>query len=249
MLLAYSLGRVKEILPGLYRIPIYLGPIPYTTAYLLDDGTQLVLVDTGIPKRGPVFLKALQRLGRKPFDVRHLLITHHHYDHTGNLAWLAEKTDARIYVHPLDAAITRGDAPAPVPTATGGAAKLIHAIGSRMMPERLPHVSINHELQDGEELPLAGGLTAIHTPGHTAGHTSFLWNKHGGVLLVGDAAANLTGRVGAPLGAYTEDDAQMRTSVRKLAGFTFDKAVFGHGNPVKSGASEKFAKLADRLGV
>ena len=118
MLLAYSLGRVKEILPGLYRIPIYLGPIPYTTAYLLDDGTQLVLVDTGIPKRGPVFLKALQRLGRKPFDVRHLLITHHHYDHTGNLAQLAERCGATIHVHPLDAPITRGDAPVPGPNRT-----------------------------------------------------------------------------------------------------------------------------------
>jgi len=239
----------KEILPGLYRIPIYLGPIPYTTAYLLDDGTQLVLIDTGIPKRGPVFLKALQRLGRKPFDVRHVLITHHHYDHTGNLAWLAEKTDARIYVHPLDAAITRGDAPAPSPTKTTFGAKVIGSIGARMMPERLPHVSISHELQDGEELALAGGLTAIHTPGHTPGHTSFLWQQHGGVLITGDAAANMTGRVGPPLSVYTEDDAAMRASVRKLAGFTFDKAVFGHGGPVKTRASEKFARLADRLGA
>jgi len=238
----------KEILPGLYRIPIYLGPIPYTNAYLLTEGDELVLVDTGIPKRGHVFLKLLQSLGRKPFDVRHILITHHHYDHTGNLAWLSEKTDARTYVHPLDVAITRGDQAPPSPTKTGVGAKVIGWIGARMMPERLPHVSISHELQDGEELPLSGGLAAIHSPGHTPGHTSFLWNRHGGVLLTGDAAANM-GRVGPPLSVYTEDDAAMRASVRKLAGFTFDKAVFGHGNPVKSGASEKFKRLADRLGA
>jgi glyoxylase-like metal-dependent hydrolase (beta-lactamase superfamily II) len=239
----------KEILPGLYRIPLMLGPIPYTKAYLITSGDELVLVDTGIPKRGPVFMKLLQSLRRKPFDVRHILITHHHYDHTGNLAWLSEKTGARIYVHPLDAAITRGDEPPPKPRKTGLQAKVIGAIGSRMMPERMPHVSISHELQDGEELPIAGGITALHTPGHTPGHTSFLWKEHGGVLLVGDAAANMTGRVAPPIGVYTEDDAAMRRSVRKLAGFRFDKAVFGHGNPVKSGASEKFAKLADRLGV
>jgi hypothetical protein len=47
---------------------------------------------------------------------------------------------------------------------------------------------------------------------------------------------------------FTEDDAAMRRSIAKLAGFTFDKAVFGHGNPVKAQASQKFARLADRLG-
>lgn len=93
---------------------------------------------------------------------------------------------------------------------------------------------------------MAGGVTAIHTPGHAIGHTSFLWNRHGGVMVVGDAAGHL-GRLGPPLGAFTEDDAAMRKSVAKLAGFTFDKAVFGHGTPLKSGASQKFAQLADRL--
>ena len=39
----------------------------------------------------------------------------------------------------------------------------------------------------------------------------------------------------------------MRKSVAKLAGFTFDKAVFGHGSPVKSGAAQQFSRLADRL--
>jgi glyoxylase-like metal-dependent hydrolase (beta-lactamase superfamily II) len=192
-------------------------------------------------------MSLLQRLRRKPIDIRHILITHHHYDHTGNLALLAEKTDARIYVHPLDAPIARGDAPVPPIAKTGFSAKVVGAVTSLVVPERLPHVSIGHELEDGEELPLAGGITAIHSPGHTAGHTSFLWKRHGGVLIAGDAAAHMGPRLGPPLGVFTEDDAAMRSSVRKLAGLEFETAVFGHGGPVKSGASSKFAKLADRL--
>ena len=238
----------KQVLPGVYRIPFFLGPLPYTTAYLLADGDELVLVDTGIPGRARSVLQLLATLRKQAADVKHVLITHHHYDHTGNLAQLAERSGATIYVHPLDAPITRGDAPIPGTTKTGLGAKLVTSISKRMMPERLPHVDIGHELHDGEELPLAGGIVAIHTPGHTAGHTSFLWNRHGGVLLVGDAAGNLGPRLGPPLGVFTEDDAAMRRSVAKLAGYTFDKAVFGHGNPVKAGASAKFSQLADRLG-
>ncbi len=235
------------MLPGLWRIPFFLGPIPYTTAYLIADGDELVLVDTGIPKRATSVVQLLSQLRRQDADVRNILITHHHYDHTGNLKELAARSGATVSVHPLDAAITRGDAPVPGSNKTGLQAKFFTAIASRAMPERLPSCEIGHELHDGEELPLAGGIVAIHTPGHTAGHTSFLWSKHGGVLLVGDAAGNMGPRLGPPLGVFTEDDAAMRRSIAKLAGFTFDKAVFGHGTPVRAQASQQFAKLADRL--
>jgi len=237
----------KQVLPGLYRIPFNLGPIPYTTGYLIEDGDELVLVDTGIPGKAAAIAKLLASIRRGAGDVKHILITHHHYDHTGNLAELAERTGATIYVHPLDAPITRGDAAIPGTSRTGVQAKLIGTVAKRIMPERLPRVEIGHELHDGEDLPIAGGIVAIHTPGHTAGHTSFLWNKHAGVLFVGDAAGHLGPRLGPPLGAFTEDDAAMRKSVAKLAGFTFDKAVFGHGSPVKSGAAQQFSRLADRL--
>jgi glyoxylase-like metal-dependent hydrolase (beta-lactamase superfamily II) len=237
----------KQVVPGLYRIPFFLGPIPYTTGYLIDGDDGFVLVDTGIPGRATAVLRSLTALRRQAADVKHILITHHHYDHTGNLAELAARTDATVYVHPLDAPITRGDVTIPQTTKNGLGAKVITSISKRMMPERLPPVEIGHELHDGEELPLAGGIVAVHTPGHTAGHTSFLWKRHGGVLLVGDAAGNMGPRLGPPIGVFTEDDGAMRRSVAKLAGFTFDKAVFGHGNPIRAGASAKFARLADRL--
>lgn len=237
----------KQVLPGLYRIPFMLGPIPYTTGYLIEGGDELVLVDTGLPGKAATVAKLLSALRRSAGDVRHILITHHHYDHTGNLAEVAERTGATVYVHPLDAPIARGDVPVPGTSKTGVQARIIGSIAKRIMPERLPRVDIGHEVHDGEELPLAGGIVAIHTPGHTAGHTSYLWRGHGGVLFVGDAAGNLGPRLGPPLGLFTEDDAAMRRSVAKLAGFSFDKAVFGHGTPVRSGASAKFGRLADRL--
>src|SRR5207247_1135647 len=82
-------------------------------AYLIAEGDELVLVDTGIPGRTRSLLQLLAKLRRQAADVKHILITHHHYDHTGNLAQLAERCGATIHVHPLDAPITKGDAHVP----------------------------------------------------------------------------------------------------------------------------------------
>ena len=60
---------------------------------------------------------------------------------------------------------------------------------------------IEHEVHDSEELPIAGGIRAIHVPGHCAGQFAFLWVEHGGVLFAADTASNMMG-LGYSLG-YT----------------------------------------------
>jgi len=80
-------------------------------------------------------------------------------------------------------------------------------------------------------------LEVIATPGHTAGHICVL-DAVGGLLVAGDA---LTGVDGGVAGTTAE------ASVRKLAGFSFDTVVFGHGDPVEGGASQAVADLAAGL--
>ena len=60
-------------------------------------------------------------------------------------------------------------------------------------------------------------LTVLHTPGHSAGHISLLWAHAGGVLVVGDAAANHGALMPAPV---AEDHALNEASLRRLAGVT-----------------------------
>jgi glyoxylase-like metal-dependent hydrolase (beta-lactamase superfamily II) len=120
-------------------------------------------------------------------------------------------------------------------------------------PRRADPSRIDQDLVDAAELPFADGLQVIHTPGHTAGQTSFLLSREGGdVLIAGDAAARAgSGRVGPPTGAlfgmYTEDIEQANRSFRKLAALEFEVAVFGHGNPVLSKAVEEFRRSVARL--
>jgi glyoxylase-like metal-dependent hydrolase (beta-lactamase superfamily II) len=95
---------------------------------------------------------------------------------------------------------------------------------------------VDREIDDGTELPIAGGLKAIHVPGHCAGQLAFLWPRRR-LLFAADACSNMMG-LGYSLGY--EDLALGQRALSKLVAFDFDVAVFGHGNPITTGASQKF---------
>ncbi len=87
-------------------------------------------------------------------------------------------------------------------------------------------------------------LQIIETPGHTAGHICVL-DQSAGILVTGDALNGVgSGGVGAPEPAFTENMTVALDSVRKLAGFTYEVALFGHGEPLLEGASQAVAALA-----
>jgi glyoxylase-like metal-dependent hydrolase (beta-lactamase superfamily II) len=88
------------------------------------------------------------------------------------------------------------------------------------------------------------GFTAIHTPGHTAGHVSFLLDRDGGVLFTGDAAAGGRRGVRRAPRVMTADADAARSSLARLAQAHFDIAVFGHGRAVRGDAVDRFKELA-----
>lgn len=85
-------------------------------------------------------------------------------------------------------------------------------------------------------IPVAGRIQVIHTPGHSAGHISLLV-KEEGVLVAADLCSNY-GKP-SPSTVY-EDQAVGMQSILKVSGLEFDKAVFGHGNPILKHAAVKF---------
>jgi len=89
------------------------------------------------------------------------------------------------------------------------------------------------------------GLRVIATPGHTPGHVC-VFDPAGSVLILGDAMNNID-KLSGPNPQYTADMAQAHQSVKKLAKLTFQRAVFGHGDPIDKGASQAIAKLAGTL--
>jgi glyoxylase-like metal-dependent hydrolase (beta-lactamase superfamily II) len=89
------------------------------------------------------------------------------------------------------------------------------------------------------------GLRVIATPGHTPGHVC-VFDPAGSLLILGDAMNN-TGKLAGPNPQYTADMAQAHQSVKKLAKLKFQRAMFGHGDPIDKGASQAIAKLAGTL--
>lgn len=227
--------HAEQVVPGVYRISLGI-----VNAFLLESADGLTLIDTGIPGSTEKILAAVRELGKQPDDVHHLLVTHCHADHTGSLAVLKAATGAPAYMHPADAALVReGRAGRPVRPAPGLMPRVMFTMMSlRGAPATTEATTIEYEINDGQILPIAGGIQVIHAPGHSAGQVAFLWPQQGGVLFVADAAGNMGNRLGPSI-IYEDLDLGMRTLTR-LAQLPFEVACFGHGAPIKAGACHQF---------
>jgi glyoxylase-like metal-dependent hydrolase (beta-lactamase superfamily II) len=87
------------------------------------------------------------------------------------------------------------------------------------------------------------GLEIIDSPGHTPGHICVL-DTSARILVTGDALNGTSGGVGPPDPGFSEDMTVAMETVLKLSGFTYEIALFGHGEPLLEGASAAVAALA-----
>ena len=89
-------------------------------------------------------------------------------------------------------------------------------------------------------------LRIIETPGHTAGHISVL-DPAAGVLVSGDALIGANGGVTGASEQFSDNMTLANASIRKLSEFDYEIALFGHGDPVESGADLAVRELAADL--
>lgn len=203
----------------------------YVNAHLVvvDDG--VVLVDTGLPGRTPKVEQALHEARKKVGDVRTVLLTHRHPDHVGGAAELRRRSGARVVAHAADVPAITGERPVPA----AGPMRLIALLVKP--PEPVP-VDETLTVDGPTSVP---GFTAIHTPGHTAGHVSYLLDRGGGVLFVGDAAGGgRGGKVRRTPSIFNDDVTTAAASLARLARLEFDVAVFGHGKATIGRAVDRF---------
>ena len=224
---------MREVVDGVFELS--LGFVNMHVV-LTDDG--VVLVDTGLPRRAPRIDRALQEVQRKIGDVTTILLTHFHFDHTGNVADLRTRSGAKVIAHAADAGFITGALTQPAPTRL---IRLVYKLMGTAEPTKIDQLITTEE---SEPLP---GFTALHTPGHTRGHVSYLLDRAGGVLFAGDAAAGRRGDITSGPRAASADPAEQDQSVRKLATHNFTHAVFGHGQPVTKAAADRFRTYAETL--
>lgn len=103
---------------------------------------------------------------------------------------------------------------------------------------------VSHSLKDGERLPFAGGLTVIHTSGHTPGHIS-LYHEPSQTLIAGDALIVKDGRLLGPNPANTPDMKTALRSLHKFKNFAIKTVICYHGGAFNDHANRRLAELAD----
>lgn len=187
--------------------------------YVLDDGGEITLIDAGLPNEAPKVLGYLERTGRKPSQVKRIVLTHRHGDHAGAAAELVKATGAELYAHEDEAA----------------------ALASQEgMPKQI------HRLADGDVVPVFEGLRAIEVPGHTTGHLCFYLPQRK-VLFTGDALIN-RGTMTGPVPQYTADLASAHRALReRIAPLEVEALCVAHGEVIPSGATQPLRQMIASL--
>lgn len=131
------------------------------TAFLITTPKGHVLLDVGVPANAEMVEKNIETLGFKVRDIKILLNSHGHFDHSGGLAKLKADSGAQLVssegeVYALEKGVYPGSE------------------NNRGM--NFPAVKVDRKVKDGDVVELGGvKFTANVTPGHTKGCTSWSW--------------------------------------------------------------------------
>ncbi len=172
------------------KIKIVSTRIGYSNSILLVNGSNSVIIDTGVKGNINRFKLLLKQFQLKPSDIRLIILTHTHYDHTGNLKALADLTGAKVLVHKNEFENLKNGFIA-IPVGQGKFSHFISKLGSAIYPRFAspkPFIAdlINENEFDLQDFNIDGKV--ISTPGHTNGSQSVLLNK---TLISGDTFVNM----------------------------------------------------------
>lgn len=177
-------------------------------AYLVQRGDQLVLVDAGTAKcfgdgLGQV-LANLKRAGYRPEDVNAVLLTHAHPDHLCGVLdaqGAAAYPNATLWLASAEAAHWQSA------EAERQASEVMRPLFGMAQRALEPYVAAGklHRFAATDTLP--GGATALPSPGHTPGHTSYLFDGGNGqkMLVWGDVLHYHAVQFAAPEASFEPD--------------------------------------------
>ncbi len=206
-------------------MPFRLGSV---NCYLIQTGASYVLIDTGGANQRAELEEALESAGCRPGDLNLIALTHGDFDHTGNAAYLRDKFDAPIAMHPDDAGMAeRGDMfwnrKQPNLLVRLMAPLLPTLLGFGQSQRFRPDVSLEQGY-DLAEYGLAARVLSI--PGHSRGSIGIL--TEAGDLFCGDLLEN---RDEPALNDLIDDLAAAQASLEKLKSLDIKTVYPGHGQP------------------
>jgi len=221
--------------PAIYPIRLRI-----SMAYVLV-GERTVVVDTGCAGEEEKILGGMRRYNLDAERIALLLHTHGHVDHAGSTRALQSRLRVPVAVHPADAGKMRlGDSSPLVPL------RFSSRLLSLFLDPRFPAVEPDLLVEEGYSLAEFGLPAAVlHTPGHTPGSISILFEDGraiAGDLMMGGSLGGAVHPFDPGYHYYAEDLGEVRRSIRKLLDRGAKTIYLGHGGPLEAGrVRERFS--------
>lgn len=176
---------------------IQYAKVSFTNCFLLRCKGGYLMIDTGFPGEYYSFLKKLAKININVFDIKYLLLTHSHNDHSGFAAEIVGNTEAKIIAHKKGVSILENG----VMLMNNGkylnsCTKFITGVHSKLSSRSLNFPSVrftkNDYIINGDDFELLKKIgidgKILYTPGHTDDSISVLLSDDSAI--VGDVAMN-----------------------------------------------------------
>ncbi len=227
---------IHQLQPDLYQVR---GPL--VCSYVLIDEDEVCLIDSGFVGGLKEIESCLKREQLAWKDISSVLITHGHLDHCYNLSRIQDRSRAKAFAHPLDSRHIAANYPYHGISRICG---FLEFCGRTLFGYSVPQ--IDHTLSEQQVIPFAGGIRVIHTPGHTAGHCCFFWEKHN-LLFAGDLFATGHRRTFLPPAFLNSCPENFPASLRKILNLNPAGMLSNHCNSANAALQrERFFELANR---
>jgi glyoxylase-like metal-dependent hydrolase (beta-lactamase superfamily II) len=185
-----------------------------------------LLVDTGISFDRSRIAHALERKGLIPEAV---ILTHTHFDHAGNAAWLQVEYGAEVVVQEAEGRmLATGDTP--IPEGTYSVTRGLVSIGRKVAPVfKYDPCTADHVFSDHFDLNRFGiNGFIIHTPGHSPGGATVVIDDE--IAIAGDSVIGTM--PGSPFPPFADDVPLLISSWKRIIDTGCTSFLPGHGKPV-----------------
>lgn len=200
-----------------------------------------VLVDTSIKMVRKMLMEGLRMHGAERPD--YLVLTHNHFDHAANAAYLRKSTGARVVIQHEEAVELRTGV-MKIPNGTYTLSRgLVYLATSMNINLAAEPCEVDIEVTDHFMLPGFDGIELLHTPGHSKGSMSVIVDNE--IAIVGDAMINaILFKVFPP---FADDTQLLRQSWQKLLSTGCHTFLPSHGKPIRRVELEEFLKTAEKV--
>ncbi len=188
-----------------------------SNVYVISENGEGIIIDCGCSAE-----KIIDVINRQEISVKHLILTHGHFDHIYYIDSIRELTDIHVHIHEADADYLFD------PEKNG-----LFFFASE---NRTTFAPADHLFKDGDMLEVGGiHFKIIHTPGHTPGGICIFAEN---CVFTGDTLFRSSiGRTDFPGGSYTAIQESIKN---KLFTLPDETVVYpGHGGTTQIGFEKR----------